>query len=65
MGFSMILVFMKVVYTRGNVAIVLTRPVQVSDIPGCALSEREMVLEDGFNLLQVTIAVCVIAVGYR
>lgn len=30
MGFSMILVFMKVVYTRGNVAIVLTRPVQVS-----------------------------------
>ena len=30
MGFSMMLVFMKVVYTRGNIAIVLTRPGRVS-----------------------------------
>ena len=30
MGFSMMLVFMKVVYTRGNIAMVLIRPGQVS-----------------------------------
>ena len=28
MGFSMMLVFMKVVYTRGNIAMVLIRPGQ-------------------------------------
>ncbi len=30
MGFSMMLVFMTMVYTRGNIAMVFTRPGQVS-----------------------------------